>query len=397
MKSPNEKNTCMYFTVNAQLQQKVFEFIKNNPTTILEPCIGRGDLVRYVQQKSAHDTTFDMFEIDEDIRLLQDIPRENVMYCDFLKSSPNKQYETIIGNPPYVRTKSGNLLFDFVHKCFTLLADNGELIFVVPSNLFKLSSARTCITNMLKYGTFTHIFYPKDNTLFKNALIDVLVFRYCKNKALINTKILYNTKEMFLIPTEGMIIFSEHPLDDNFVQIRDYFDVYVGLVSGCQTVFKNKELGNFEVLNAINKIDRYILIDKYPCTINNNPNLEHQVNEYLKKHRNTLLNRKMRKFNEKNWYEWGALRNIKVILKEEGKDCIYIYTVTRKSTVSFLGKIRAFGGGLIMLKPKYRSNLTKVVEYLNSCVFKEQFTYANRFIIGHRQISNAYIPNGVLS
>jgi hypothetical protein len=29
----------------------VYKYIQNNPTTILEPCIGQGDLVEYIQTK----------------------------------------------------------------------------------------------------------------------------------------------------------------------------------------------------------------------------------------------------------------------------------------------------------------------------------------------------------
>ena len=37
-----------------------------------------------------------------------------------------------------------------------------------------------------------------------------------------------------------------------------------------------------------------------------------------------LLDRKIKKFNDNNWYEWGAPRNITIIKKNMGKDCIYM-------------------------------------------------------------------------
>ena len=40
-----------YFTTHIELKEKVYEFILNNPTNILEPCIGRGDLVKYHLRK----------------------------------------------------------------------------------------------------------------------------------------------------------------------------------------------------------------------------------------------------------------------------------------------------------------------------------------------------------
>ena len=40
-----------YFTTNQQLQEKVSAFILNEPIEILEPSIGRGDLVSCIQNK----------------------------------------------------------------------------------------------------------------------------------------------------------------------------------------------------------------------------------------------------------------------------------------------------------------------------------------------------------
>lgn len=57
-----------YFTTNIELKEKVYEFIRNNPTNILEPSIGQGNLVKYVQKKNPK-ITFDMYEIDEKIKL----------------------------------------------------------------------------------------------------------------------------------------------------------------------------------------------------------------------------------------------------------------------------------------------------------------------------------------
>ena len=64
-----------------------------------------------------------------------------VVYGDFMKQTITKTYKTIVGNPPYVRTKKGNLYIDFTEKCYNLLDDNGELIFIVPSDFLKLTCA----------------------------------------------------------------------------------------------------------------------------------------------------------------------------------------------------------------------------------------------------------------
>jgi adenine-specific DNA-methyltransferase len=92
----------------------------------------------------------------------------------------------------------------------------------------------------------------------------------------------------------------------------------------------------------------------------------------------------------------GAPRNIKNVNNNLGKDCIYIYNLTRKQNIAFLGKVNYFSASLIMLKPKRICDLKKIVTYLNSGEFKENFMFSGRFKIGHRQISNSYIPSKYL-
>jgi adenine-specific DNA-methyltransferase len=323
-----------------------------------------------------------MYEIDNNIHLLDNIEKTNVIYGDFMTQHITKTYKTIIGNPPYVRTKKGNLYIDFTEKCYNLLDINGELIFIVPSDFLKLTSASKLLNSMMTQGTFTHIYHPHNEKMFANASIDVIVFRYCKNSS-IDNKVLYNDKLLYITNSNGLITFDEK-LNSNSVLFQDYFDIYVGLVSGKEDVYKNEELGNIELLNGHNKVEKYIYIENYPCE-------DAKINEYLLQHKNELITRGIRKFTEKNWFEWGAPRNIGAINSNKTKDCIYIYNLTRKSDVSFLGKVSYFGGGLIMLKPKKMCDLNKIVAYINSNTFKANFMFSGRFKIGHRQICNSYI------
>jgi len=375
-----------YFTTNIELKQKIFEFILNKPNVILEPSIGQGDLIEYIKDKIPN-ITFDMYEIDAKIKILNNIEKEKIIYGDFMKQIIKKTYNTIIGNPPYIRTNKGNLYIDFTEKCYNLLNSNGELIFIVPSDFFKLTSASKLLNIMMINGTFTHIYHPNNEKMFENASIDIIIFRYCKNN-LIEKKVLYNDKLLFIVNNNGLITFEENK-NNNCFTFQDYFDIYVGIVSGKEEVYKNNELGNIKVINGENKIDNYIYIQKYPCE-------NDKINNYLSLHKKELIERKIRKFNENNWFEWGAMRNITVINSNIGKECIYVYNLTRKSNVSFIGTIDYFGGGLIMLKPKKDCNLNKIISYINSNVFKNNFMYSGRFKIGHRQISNSYIPNEYL-
>ena len=383
-----------YFTTHIELKKKVLEFILNEPANILEPCIGRGDLITFITDKLSS-ITFDMYEIDATIKLLDDIQEDKVIYADFMKQVIAKTYKTIIGNPPYIRTKKRNLYIDFTEKCYNLLEDDGELIFIVPADFLKLTSASKLLNKMMDNGTFTHIYHPHNEKMFEDASIDVLIFRYYKNRLKVK-QVLYNDKLLYITNSNGLITFGEENTiassdggvsgsSGDSIMFQEYFNIYVGLVSGKEEVFKNEELGNIEVLNGEDKVNKYIYINKYPCE-------NEKVNTHLLHHKKALIDRGIRKFDEYNWFEWGAPRNITTINNNIDKDCIYIYNLTRRPNVAFLGKVKYFGGGLIMLKPKKECNLNSIVSYMNSNKFKDNFMFSGRFKIGHRQISNSYIP-----
>ena len=386
--SEEKHNLGQYFTTHIQLKEKVFEFILNDPTNILEPSMGQGDLITFITDKIP-DITFDMYEIDPKIKLLDKIQKDKIIYGDFMKQTITKTYKTIVGNPPYVRTKKGNLYIDFTKKCYNLLDTNGELIFIVPSDFLKLTCASTLLNEMMQNGSFTHIFHPHNEKMFENASIDVFIFRYCKNNS-IEKKVLYNNKILYITNSNGLITFGEEE-NNNSVMFQDYFDIYVGIVSGKEAVYKNEELGNIEVLNGEDKVEKYIYIDSFPCD-------NDKINQHLLQNKKELIERGIRKFNENNWFEWGAPRNITTINKNLDKECIYIYNLTRKPKVAFLGRVNYFGGGLIMLKPKKTCNfnLINILSYINSNTFKNNFMFSGRFKIGHRQISNSYIPSEFL-
>jgi len=368
-----------YFTEDINLQNHVVNLIFNIPNKILEPSIGRGDLVCRANKKFKN-IPIDMYEIDEDIALLEGINKDDIVYGDFMNQNINIKYDTIIGNPPYVKTNKGNLYVLFIDKCYHLLENNGELIFIVPSDFLKLTSAVKIIKEMMLNGTFTHIIHPNKENLFKNASIDVIVFRYCKNKSL-PKKTLLNDTVKYLINTDGLITFSDS-LETQDHLFKDYFKVAVGMVTGKESVYKNDELGNIQLLNKKNVRDNYILIKTFPTG-------KEKLDNYLENNKEILINRKIKKFDESNWFEWGAPRNVKLIEDNIGKDCIYIYNLTRQEEVAFIDKVQYFGGALLMLLPKEEIDLKKVVSYLNSERFKKNFTYAGRFKIGHRQLSNS--------
>ena len=359
-----------YFTTNVFLQKTVKDLILNNPTKILEPSVGRGDLLTSIP------IPYDAYEIDSTLDFV--IPKESIVFGDFLKQNITQKYTTIIGNPPFIQTKKGNVYLDFIKKCCDLLSDDGEIVFIVPSNFLKATKSGPVISTMLAKGHFTHVVFPNNESVFKDAAIDVMVFRYQKGVKS-NTTIVNNTK-MFL-NFNTIVTFSNCVLKQGRV-ISDLFDVYVGIVSGLDSVFEHHVFGNIDVLVDLDKTKRMILIDTFPT-----PNA--QLNEYMMHNKPRLLCRKIRKFTDVNWFEWGALRNARSIIKYFNEPCIYIKTMTRQPRVAFIGRIMYFGCTLLMLRPKTPSvDIQRVCDFLNSDEFKTNFVYSNRFKITHNQIGS---------
>lgn len=406
----NHKKYAQYFTTNPILKEKVFSFLLNrkylseNPL-LLEPSIGRGDLVTYIQERIPT-ATFDMYEIDPTIPFLTGIDREKIHFGDFLlfPFSSDHKYQTIIANPPFLSTPNSkkNQYICFIEKCFDLLAESGEMVFIIPSDFFHLTSALPILKRMMVVGTFTHIYHPGNERMFEDACIDVLVFRYVKGRYFDGEDkvVLYNDEPRKIVFDSCFRFLSMGPsalgasLGPKALIpiVSDSFDVFVGMVSAKDEVFKHTVLGNISVITGENRQEKFIFIESFPSS-------DLTIDAYLETKKPDLLARKIRKFNDRNWFEWGAPRNISTIRRFWGQPCIYIATLTRETRVAFLGKVAYFGGGLLMMIPKNADKKTtsirfleSVVVHFNSLEFQQTYRFSGRFKMGQRMLSDASVP-----
>jgi adenine-specific DNA-methyltransferase len=236
---------------------------------------------------------------------------------------------------------------------------------------------------MATVGSFTDFLFPHDESLFEEAAVDILVFRY--EKGLLQKTTQLNNKTMLCNISNGIITFSDKEIKGT--ALSTLFDVYVGLVSGKDEVYKNP-MGNITILNDKDKLDKYIFVKTYPSNIVD-------IDTHLKLHKSQLLDRRIKKFNEKNWFEWGAPRNIKTIEQNLGKPCIYVRNMSRSQTVAFIDKVQYFGGSLLCLIPKQTTTPVQIkstVEFLNSNELQKDYIYSGRFKIGHKQVCNIVLP-----
>ena len=379
-----------YFTTHEDLLSKVYEFIQNKPKKILEPSLGLGHLVDYVL-KQDNNIQFKMIEIDDSLEHLECIKKEEVIYANFLTHEINEKFTTIIGNPPYVKRKGGNMYILFIDKCIDLLKENGELIFIIPSDFFKMTSSSKTIKKMMRYGYISNIYHPHNEHLFKDASIDILIFRYVKSQKKIK-KIRYNDEYKHVFHQNGIITF-ENESQKNSIKLKDYFDVFVGMVSGCEQVLKNNTFGNEELLVEKDKKEKYIIIDNFE---EQNDDLKDYLNSYKK----LLKLRRIRNIDDTNWYEFGLLRNKSKIDILKGKSAIYMYVLSRKDQVAFLSNVMYFGGNLLLIIPKekYQNkiNLELLNNYFNTHEFKSKYIFSQRFKISQKNLTECVIPKKYL-
>jgi adenine-specific DNA-methyltransferase len=387
IKMTAKKDLGQYFTISNDLQQFVFDMVKHKSQLLLEPSFGAGHLL---QKFLTHDSNYPMVccELDSTVKPVVIFnEHQQIIYGDFTKQQISNRFRTIIGNPPYVKRRAAsNLYIKFIEQCYDLLEEDGELIFIVPSDFIKLTSAAPIIQRMTTTGSFTDFLFPNNERLFENASIDVVVFRY--EKGLKTETAMVNGVTKYANVRNGIITFSDTKVVGT--PISELFNVYVGLVTGKDEIYKSASYGNLDLLNDKDRTEKYIFPEKFPTG-------SAEIDAHLLSHKESLMARRIKKFTETNWFEWGAPRNIMSIRNKAGRLCIYVRNVTRSKEVAFLGKVQYFGGGLLCLVPKTEemteAQLQTVLVALNSPEFQKDYIYAGRFKIGHKQLCNAVIAD----
>lgn len=393
------KQLGQYFTTHERLLNMVQGLVRNTHGLLLEPSSGAGHIVQHLWDhgERRHWTTV---EIDATIpSVLSSAAKESTSHIvgDFLRlhwSPSGALFHTIVGNPPYVKIKGGkNAYLLFLERCIGMLVPGGEMIMIIPTDFLFATHARQTRLRMFERGCITDVLRPDAENLFEGANQDVIVIRYqngAQNKGRI--RYLYGS-------TEGSLQFEAKKGTFNFLPedtaktIGDVFDVKVGMVSGADDVFRHPTLGNVPFLTRNGNIIRYIWVEQMPS---GHP----EIDAHLVRHKERLLARKIRGFDEDNWFEWGAVRNAHHMGTGEGSGaadpCIYIETLTRRPCVAFAGRRMHFDGNLLCLYPKEPmadAALQSWLEHFNSDEFQKNHRQAGRFKMGQRTLSTCPVPS----
>lgn len=353
--------------------------LKRNYGNILEPSAGNGSFYNQIPNCVG-------IEIDENHL------QEGVLNMDFFDYPIENKFDTIIGNPPYVkhnninestRKKLDYTLFDersnlylfFIEKCIKHLNHNGELIFITPRDFFKSTSSIKLNKFIFDEGTITDLIDLGDKKVFQNATPNCVIFRFEKGnfsrKTNIHKQFIYNN---------GQLYFTDNHYN---VNLSDIFSVKVGGVSGLDKIYKNEEFGNQDFVTSITrkngKTQKMVFVN--------------EPTEYLLKHKELLINRKIKNFGENNWWEWGRKHHI------SNKKRIYVNTKTRCENPFFINDCNNYDGSILALFPHNQDlDINILCEKLNKVNWYELgFMCDGRYLFSQKSLENTVLSDEFLT
>jgi len=349
--------------------------LRQNKGSILEPSAGDGAFMRGLGPAAIG------IELDANIAGVAADARVRV--GDFFAYSTENKFDSIIGNPPYVRFQSiragtlellpmewfdrrSNLYLFFIAKSMLHLEKGGELIFITPRNFLKSTNAKRLNEELYQQGSITHFADLGDRRIFNGFTPNCAIWRWERGRT--NRETAMGGK---FCHRDGQIWFGEHPQGKS---LGDFFDVRVGAVSGADSIFANEKHANVKMVCSRTRKDGYErkMIYNKRCG-------------YLEGFKSALMGRKVRRFDESNWWQWG-----RAYCRRSGPR-IYVNCKTRMAKPFFVSDAEAYDGSVLALFPKSGGmRLGKVVDALNKLDWQSLgFVCGGRLLFTQKSLQNA--------
>lgn len=370
--------------------------LRHNPGRVLEPSCGDGAFLRQLNNAVG-------IELD---------PRQcppDALNIDFFAYPEEEKFDTVIGNPPYVRYQDmpastrallrrdgfderSNLYLFFIEKCIRHLKPGGELIFITPRDFLKATSARSLNRSLHQRGTITHAIELGDARVFPNAVPNCLIWRYELDN------LCHQTAWAHLGQGDDL----SHGLDHPHWQFRHFAEsaghllfckgtyplslsriasVRVGAVSGADLLFVNDEAGTRDFVHSgtarSGRTRRMIW-----CEPGEAPPAA------LLPHKTLLMARRIRPFDESNWWQWGRG------YPQSDAPRVYVNTKTRHPHPFFIHPCCHFDGAVMAVFPHRQDvNIDAFRDALNGVDWADLgFVCDGRYLFTQRSLENAPLP-----
>lgn len=305
---------------------------------------------------------------------------------DFFALSPEEKFDTIIGNPPYVRQQDiraetlalldspmfdgrSNLYLYFIEKAVRHLRRGGELIFIVPREFIKLTAARKLNAFLYEEGDITDFIDLGDARIFGGHTPNCAIFRFERGR---HERRLHDGRHFAFVDGQLMFLRGEYRLP-----LADLFTVKVGAVSGADEIFEHPE-GNTEFVCSKTIDDGRTRRMFFGV-----------VHQHLEAHKERLLARRVRSFDESNWWHWGRLH------PATDAPRLYVNCKTRRSQPFFLHDCTHYDGAILALFPRLPTmDLALAVDMLNDQVDWAElgFICDGRFLFTQRSLQHCLLP-----
>lgn len=328
------------------------------------------------------------------IELDSSIACKGALQLDFFSYPVSEKFDVIIGNPPYVRfqdirahTKElltpfmsmfderSNLYLFFIYKCILHLNDGGELIFITPRDFLKSTASMKLNEFLFSQGSITDFLDLGDKKIFESAQPNCAIWRFEKGNFSRNTNCL---RQFSCI--NGQLLFTKNSYTIPFSSL---FFVKVGAVSGADSLFVNEEFGNMDFVysqSAKSGKTRKMIYGIYGRDL-----------AFLQKHKEALLKRRIKKFDETNWWEWGR------DYYKSDLPRIYVNAKTRNKKPFFLHSCKAYDGSILAIFPKFRvdsKDLENLCEKLNNIDWQELgFVCDGRYLFSQRSLESCVLDS----
>ncbi len=327
---------------------------------------------------------------------------------NFFELPEDERFATIIGNPPYVRYQDissgtrrlargsvldgrANLYLFFIEKCLRHLEPDGELIFITPRDLLKATSAVPLNRLLHAAGTITDFIDLGDTHLFDDATPNCAIWRFQRSDLSRRTRYAAldqaegaeglrepRWEKRRFLESAGHLLFVRHEYP---LHLSDIAFVKVGAVSGADDVYASETFGNRDFVCSTTAADGKVRRMLW-CEAGETPP------DALLPHKERLIARRIRKYDETNWWQWGR----GYYLSEAPR--VYVNCKTRRERPFFVHDCPNYDGSVLAIFPKDPTmDVHALAASLNAVDWADLgFVCDGRFLFTQRSLEQSPLP-----